>query len=98
MTEATCWCAASGIQNLRAAFNRREGLAPKDFQPHRRMLGEGDGQLDAGPLKGHPGPAAGAARRLLQVDALEHHDRPTPRAVARRRARHGRTCSNGYLE
>jgi len=40
------------IQNLRAAFNRREGLGPADFKPHPRMLGEGDGNLDAGPLKG----------------------------------------------
>jgi aldehyde:ferredoxin oxidoreductase len=40
------------IQNLRAAFNRREGILPGDFKPHRRMLGEGDGNLTAGPLKG----------------------------------------------
>jgi aldehyde:ferredoxin oxidoreductase len=40
------------IQNLRAAFNRREGILPGDFKPHRRMLGEGDGNLSAGPLKG----------------------------------------------
>jgi aldehyde:ferredoxin oxidoreductase len=40
------------IQNLRAAFNRREGIKPADFAPHPRMLGEGDGHLDAGPLKG----------------------------------------------
>ncbi len=40
------------IQNLRAAFNRREGIAPADFRPHRRMLGEGDGNLTAGPLRG----------------------------------------------
>jgi aldehyde:ferredoxin oxidoreductase len=40
------------IQNLRAAFNRREGILPEDFKPHRRMLGEGDGNLAAGPLKG----------------------------------------------
>ena len=40
------------IQNLRAAFNRREGIKPGDFQPHPRMLGEGDGHLDAGPLRG----------------------------------------------
>lgn len=40
------------IQNLRAAFNRREGILPEDFKPHRRMLGEGDGNLTAGPLKG----------------------------------------------
>ena len=40
------------IQNLRAAFNRREGIRPADFKPHHRMLGEGDGNLKAGPLKG----------------------------------------------
>ena len=40
------------IQNLRAAFNRREGLGPGDFKPHPRMLGEGDGNLPSGPLKG----------------------------------------------
>ncbi len=40
------------IQNLRAAFNRREGITPADFAPHRRMLGEGDGNLPSGPLKG----------------------------------------------
>lgn len=40
------------IQDLRAAFNWREGLRPADFAPHPRMLGEGDGNLDAGPLKG----------------------------------------------
>jgi aldehyde:ferredoxin oxidoreductase len=40
------------IQNLRAAFNRREGIKPADFAPHPRMMGEGDGNLDAGPLKG----------------------------------------------
>ncbi len=40
------------IQNLRAAFNRREGLKPDDFKPHPRMLGQGDGELPAGPLAG----------------------------------------------
>jgi aldehyde:ferredoxin oxidoreductase len=40
------------IQNMRAAFNRREGIKPGDFQPHPRMLGQGDGLLDAGPLRG----------------------------------------------
>ena len=44
--------AGERIQNLRAAFNRREGIQPGDFQPHPRMLGEGDGNLTAGPLKG----------------------------------------------
>src|SRR4029078_3978667 len=43
---------AERIQNLRAAFNRREGIAPADFVPHKRMLGEGDGLLDERPLKG----------------------------------------------
>ena len=40
------------IQNLRAAFNRREGIKPADFAAHPRMLGEGDGNLPSGPLKG----------------------------------------------
>jgi len=40
------------IQNLRAAFNLREGIAPRDFAPHPRMLGQGDGLLDDGPLRG----------------------------------------------
>ena len=40
------------IQNLRAAFNWREGVKPADFRPHPRMEGKGDGLLDAGPLKG----------------------------------------------
>ncbi|MEZ4334142.1 MAG: aldehyde ferredoxin oxidoreductase family protein [Myxococcota bacterium] len=40
------------IQNLRAAFNLREGIAPSDFKPHPRMLGEGDGLLAEGPLRG----------------------------------------------
>jgi len=39
------------IQNLRNAFNVREGLVPDDFKPHARMLGEGDGLLKAGPLR-----------------------------------------------
>jgi aldehyde:ferredoxin oxidoreductase len=40
------------IQNLRNAFNRREGILPDDFKPHPRMLGQGDGLLKAGPLEG----------------------------------------------
>jgi aldehyde:ferredoxin oxidoreductase len=44
--------AGERIQNLRAAFNRREGILPGDFKPHPRMLGEGDGNLKTGPLKG----------------------------------------------
>ncbi len=40
------------IQNLRAAFNRREGVRVAEFRPHPRMLGQGDGNLSEGPLKG----------------------------------------------
>lgn len=40
------------IQNLRNAFNRREGIRPADFAPHPRMMGEGDGHLTRGPLRG----------------------------------------------
>jgi aldehyde:ferredoxin oxidoreductase len=52
MTEKDLLLAGERIQNLRAAFNRREGIAPADFAPHPRMLGEGDGNLQSGPLKG----------------------------------------------
>jgi aldehyde:ferredoxin oxidoreductase len=51
-TDADLLACGERIQNLRAAFNRREGIKPADFAPHPRMLGEGDGNLDAGPLKG----------------------------------------------
>jgi len=51
-TDADLLRCGERIQNLRAAFNRREGIKPGDFQPHPRMLGEGDGHLDAGPLRG----------------------------------------------
>jgi aldehyde:ferredoxin oxidoreductase len=40
------------IQDLRAAFNWREGLTPASNVPHPRMMGEGDGLLTAGPLAG----------------------------------------------
>jgi aldehyde:ferredoxin oxidoreductase len=52
VTDADLLQCGERIQNLRAAFNRREGIAPSDFKPHRRMLGEGDGNLTSGPLKG----------------------------------------------
>jgi aldehyde:ferredoxin oxidoreductase len=51
-TDADLLACGERIQNLRAAFNRREGIKPADFAPHRRMLGEGDGNLEAGPLRG----------------------------------------------
>lgn len=44
------------IQNLRNAFNVREGISPSDFKPHARMMGEGDGRLDTGPLAGVQAP------------------------------------------
>lgn len=52
MNEQDLMLAGERIQNLRAAFNRREGILPADFKPHPRMLGEGDGLLKDGPLKG----------------------------------------------
>ncbi|MCC6553256.1 MAG: aldehyde ferredoxin oxidoreductase family protein [Polyangiaceae bacterium] len=52
MTERDLLEAGERIQNLRNAFNLREGLKPGDFGPHPRMLGEGDGLLRSGPLKG----------------------------------------------
>jgi aldehyde:ferredoxin oxidoreductase len=52
VTDADLLTCGERIQNLRAAFNRREGLGPADFKPHPRMLGEGDGNLEAGPLRG----------------------------------------------
>ena len=52
VTDGDLLVAGERIQNLRNAFNRREGIRPADFAPHPRMLGEGDGHLDAGPLKG----------------------------------------------
>jgi aldehyde:ferredoxin oxidoreductase len=52
VSDADLLACGERIQNLRAAFNWREGLVPADFKPHPRMLGEGDGNLDAGPLRG----------------------------------------------
>ena len=51
-TESDLMDCGERIQNLRAAFNRREGILPADFAPHPRMMGEGDGLLKEGPLKG----------------------------------------------
>ncbi len=53
MTDADLLRRGERIQNLRAAFNRREGIKPADFAPHPRMLGEGDGNLDGRPAQGH---------------------------------------------
>jgi aldehyde:ferredoxin oxidoreductase len=52
VTDTDLLVAGERIQNLRNAFNRREGIRPADARPHPRMMGEGDGHLGAGPLKG----------------------------------------------
>ena len=39
------------IQNLRHAFNVREGLTPDDFVAPPRIFGQGDGRLAFGPLR-----------------------------------------------
>jgi aldehyde:ferredoxin oxidoreductase len=52
VTDSDLLACGERIQNLRAAFNRREGIVPADFAPPQRMLGEGDGNLPAGPLRG----------------------------------------------
>jgi aldehyde:ferredoxin oxidoreductase len=51
-TESDLLKCGERIQNMRAAFNRREGIKPADFAIPKRMLGEGDGHFEAGPLKG----------------------------------------------
>lgn len=71
------------IQNLRAAFNLREGIAPGDFKPHPRMLGEGDGLLDDGPLRGITVPLHDLKRDYYEA---MHWD-PTTGRIARTRAR-----------
>lgn len=57
------------IQNLRNAFNVREGVRPADFQPHARMMGEGDGLLEAGPLAGVQAPLEQLKRDYYQAMA-----------------------------
>ena len=55
------------IQNLRNAFNVREGIRPADFQAHPRMKGEGDGLLKAGPLAGMRAPLEQLKRDYYQA-------------------------------
>ena len=82
LSDADLLVCGERIQNLRAAFNRREGIKPADFQPHRRMLGEGDGNLDAGPLKGVRVPLP-----VLKDDYYQHmHWNPTTGHLAQARA------------
>jgi len=81
-TDADILLAGERIQNLRAAFNRREGITPKDFAPHPRMLGEGDGNLTAGPLKGIRVPLP-----VLRDDYYDHmHWNKTTGNLAKSRA------------
>ena len=82
LTESDLLVCGERIQNLRAAFNRREGLAPSDFKPHRRMLGEGDGLLEAGPLRGIRVPLP-----MLRDDYYGHMKwNPTTGHIAKSRA------------
>ncbi len=83
LSEAQMLRSGERIQNLRAAFNRREGITPADFAPHPRMLGEGDGNLPAGPLKGIQVPLL--KLRDDYYDAM-HWD-PKSGALARGRAK-----------
>jgi aldehyde:ferredoxin oxidoreductase len=52
LTDADLLACGERIQDLRNAFNLREGIKPKDFAAPPRMFGEGDGLLPGGPLKG----------------------------------------------
>jgi aldehyde:ferredoxin oxidoreductase len=52
MTDKELLACGERIQDLRNAFNVREGIGPVDFKPPPRMFGEGDGLLKAGPLRG----------------------------------------------
>ena len=72
------------IQCLRAAFNWREGLTPADFAPHPRMMGEGDGLLAEGPLRGITVPLV-----ALRRDYHEHMKwDPNTGWLRRSRAKH----------
>jgi aldehyde:ferredoxin oxidoreductase len=51
-TEQELLASGERIQNLRQAFNVREGHKPADFKLPPRSVGEGDGLLTEGPLKG----------------------------------------------
>lgn len=51
-TEQDLMACGERIQDLRHAFNVREGITPKDINLPPRMFGRGDGLLAAGPLRG----------------------------------------------
>ena len=85
------------IQNLRAAFNRREGITPARLQAAPAHARRGRRQpLATGPLKGITRAAARAQGRLLPRDGLEPRDRP-PLARARRAAR-TQPAPRGYID
>jgi aldehyde:ferredoxin oxidoreductase len=67
LTEADLLACGERIQDLRHAFNLREGLKPSDFQAPPRMFGQGDGQLDSGPLKGITVPIEKLRRDYFQA-------------------------------
>ncbi|HEY8041437.1 MAG TPA: aldehyde ferredoxin oxidoreductase C-terminal domain-containing protein, partial [Polyangiaceae bacterium] len=52
LTDKDLLACGERIQDLRHAFNVREGLKPADFEPPPRMMGGGDGLLEAGPNRG----------------------------------------------
>ena len=51
LTESDLLACGERIQDMRNAFNVREGIKPDDFRPPPRMFGEADGKLTSGPLK-----------------------------------------------
>jgi aldehyde:ferredoxin oxidoreductase len=84
------------IQNLRAAFNRREGITLDDYKVHPRLLGQGDGKLSQGPLAGVEVPLLELRRDYY--DAMQWN--PETGHLARARAQElGMTETlDGYLD
>jgi aldehyde:ferredoxin oxidoreductase len=50
-TEKDLLACGERIQDLRQAFNVREGITPKDIKLPLRMFGQGDGLMKSGPLR-----------------------------------------------
>ena len=59
--------AASASRTCAPRSTAARASGPPDFEPHPRMLGEGDGNLHGRPAQGRARAAAGAARRLLHA-------------------------------
>ncbi len=51
-TEKDLLACGERIQDLRQAFNVREGITPRDIKLPLRMFGQGDGLMTTGPLRG----------------------------------------------